>query len=252
MGPYAVDVRGTFAPGAPPVVLVHGIGMSGEYFLPFADELSPHYDVYVLDLPGYGTTPTPERALSVPELAEVLAGVIGALDVAAPVVLGHSMGCQVTAHAVAAHPGLCRGYVLIGPTVDPAARSRRALFWRLLRDTLREPPSTNLVVFRNYARMGPLRYLATVRSMLSDRIEDTITRCGIPGAVVRGARDPIAPRSWAARLARAAPRARLIEVPGAPHALQHHRPRDLASACAPVLASAFGEPPGATTDRTGA
>ena len=247
-----MDVRGTFSPSAPPVVLVHGIGMSGEYFLPFADELSAHYDVYVLDLPGYGTTPTPDRALSVPELAEVLAEVIDALGVAAPVVIGHSMGCQVVANALAAHPDLCRGYMLIGPTVDPAARSRRALFWRLLRDTLRELPSTNLVVFRNYVRMGLLRYLATLRSMLADRLEDTITRCTAPGAVVRGTRDPIAPRSWAARLAGAAPQARLIEVPGAPHALQHHRPRDLAAACVPVLSSVFGEPPGAATDRSGA
>lgn len=45
VGPHAEDVCATFAPGRPPIVLLHGIGMSGEYYLPFASELAATYDV---------------------------------------------------------------------------------------------------------------------------------------------------------------------------------------------------------------
>ncbi|MDI3330352.1 MAG: alpha/beta hydrolase [Micrococcus sp.] len=76
---------------------------------------------------SHSTPPKPARPLTVPEVAEVVAGTIGALGVASPVVIGHSMGCQVVVDAIAGHPELCCAYVLIGPTVDPAARRPRGL-----------------------------------------------------------------------------------------------------------------------------
>jgi len=230
-----VDVRGTFAPERPPILLVHGIGMSGEYFRPLAEQLATTHDVYAVDLPGYGTAPKPPRALTVPELGEVVAEVIRTLGLDGAVVVGHSMGCQVVAQTISRNPGLCAGYMLIGPTVDPAAHSLSAMGWRLLRDTLREPPASNAVVFRNYARMGPRRYLRTARHMLADRLEETILRCDVPGLMVRGERDPIAGAGWIRDLVHLAPDAGLVEIPGGPHAVQHNRPRDLVAACAPFL-----------------
>ena len=146
-------------------------------------------------------------------------------------------GTLVIVDAVRDHPGLCAGYVLVGPTVDPTARSLLGQGRRLLRDTAREPLRTNAVVVRDYLRMGPLRYLRTARHMLRDRIEEDIRGCTPPGLVVRGSRDPIARRDWSRRLARAAPDARFLEIPGAPHNVQHTDPRELAAACAPFLAA---------------
>lgn len=246
-GAHTVDVRGTFArtPGTAPVLLVHGLGMSGEYFLRLADALADTHDVYALDLPGYGTAPRPGRPLTVPELGRVVAATVPALGLDAPVVVGHSMGCQIVVDTVKDHPGLCSGYVLVGPTVDPGARGPLGQGWRLLRDTLREPPRTNALVLRDYLRMGPLRYLRTVRHMLRDRIEDDIRGCASPGLVVRGAHDPIARRDWARGLALAAPDAGFLEIPGAPHNVQHTHPEELAAACAPFLAACrHGSPAG--------
>lgn len=247
IGDHAVDVRGTFAPQRSAILLVHGLGMSGEYFLPFADALAATHDVYALDLPGYGKTPNPERALSISELGEVVAGVVTELELETPVVVGHSMGCQIVADTVATHPGLFAGYVLIGPTVDPSARSFVAQSSRLMRDTLREPLRNNVIVFRNYLRMGPLRYLHTVQHMLSHRTEESIQHCLIPGLVVRGEKDPIATAQWAQQLADLAPDAAMVEIPDAPHALQINRAQELASACARFLEALDGERPDRTT-----
>lgn len=242
VGDHAVDVRGTFTPQRPPIVLVHGLGMSGKYFLPLTEELAATHDVYALDLPGYGKTPNPERALTISELGEVVAGLVRTLDLDHPVVVvGHSMGCQVIADTVASNPGLYAGYVLIGPTVDPAERSFLGQSSRLVRDTLREPLRNNVVVFRNYLRMGPLRYLHTVRHMLSHRTEESVRRCLIPGLVIRGERDPIASAQWAQQLVDLAPDASMLEIPNAPHALQINRAPELAVACAPFLAAVDAE-----------
>lgn len=240
---HYLDVRGTFTPNRPPIVLVHGLGMSGEYFLPFADALAATHDVYALDLPGYGKTPNPPRALSISELSEVVAGVIAELELDRPVVVGHSMGCQIVADTVAKHPSRLSGYVLIGPTVDPAARSFLAQSTRLMRDTLREPVRNNVLVFRNYLRMGPVRYLRTVRHMLAHQTEESIQHCTVPGLIVRGEKDPIASAQWARQLVDLAPNARLLEIPAAPHALQINRAQELAAACAPFLTALDGGRP---------
>lgn len=249
VGPYAVDVRGTFDPALSPVVLVHGIGVSGRYLLRLAEELAATHDVYALDLPGSGATPKPERPLTVAELGDVVAAVVVELRLVSPVVVGHSMGCQIVVHTVKDHPGLCSAYVLLGPAVDPDARGLLVQARRLLRDALREPLDTIAVVVRDYARMGPLRFLRTARYLLRDRIEENIRRCPIPGLVVRGGRDPVSLRDWALHLARAAPDARFVEIPDAPHAVQHTEPQEVAAVCARFLAglgsgSRAGGPPG--------
>lgn len=217
--------------------MVHGIGVSGAYFLPFADVLAAHHPVHLIDLPGYGSTPKPPRPLSVSELAAVAAETVLALGLDRPVLVGQSMGCQIVADALAAHPQLAAGYILVGPTVDSHARSLPRQAFRLTRDMTRETLGNNLLVLRDYARMGPVRFLRTTRSMLADRIEESISVCPLPGLLVRGERDPIAPRPWVRRLAGIAPHASWAEVPGAAHNVQHTHPEELARTCAPFLAS---------------
>ena len=75
------------------------------------------------------------------------------------------------------------------------------------------------------------------RSMLADRIEDSLATIASPGLIVRGERDPIAPRRWVRHLAGLAPDAGWAEIPGAAHNAQHTHPDALADACAPFLAS---------------
>lgn len=239
-GGHAVDVHATFAPERPPIVLVHGVGMSAEYFQPYADVLADTHDVYSLDLPGYGKTPKPPAALTISELGDVLSGVVMDLSLVSPVIVGHSMGCQIVTDALAHNHRLCAGYILIGPTVDPAARSLTSLALRLFRDMLTEPFSTNVVVFRNYLQMGPIRHLRTVRHMLADRPEEIIQGCTAPGLIVRGAKDPVPSAQWVRELVRLAPDATLREVASGTHALQHNQPEELAEACRPFLAAVLG------------
>ena len=57
-------------PEALPVVLVHGLGVSGTYMLPTAVELAPHYPVFMPDLPGFGKSAKPAHVLTIPELTD--------------------------------------------------------------------------------------------------------------------------------------------------------------------------------------
>ncbi|WP_180357914.1 alpha/beta fold hydrolase [Streptomyces sp. NP160] len=219
------------------MVLVHGIGSSGAYFGPLSRLLAQRWRVVVPDLAGHGRSPQPARPLTVDEHAASVARVLADLATTsptgapAPLLLGHSLGCQVAAALVAAHPRAARAAVLLGPTTDDRARSALRQGLRLARNSVREPVSLAPVQAASYLRCGPRTYLGTVGPMLSDRIEDHLAAAAVPVLVARGQHDPVAPRGWLARLALRVPRASLVgatEVPGAHHVAQWSHPGPVA------------------------
>src|SRR5262245_44725245 len=56
----------------PPIVLVHGFGVSGGYMLPLARVLAETRSVLVPDLPGHGRSGRASGAWGIPEMARVL------------------------------------------------------------------------------------------------------------------------------------------------------------------------------------
>ncbi|NJC23245.1 pimeloyl-ACP methyl ester carboxylesterase [Arthrobacter pigmenti] len=213
--------------GEQPIVLVHGIGVSARYFEPLAAELARTSTVYAIELPGFGGTPGPRRALSVPELGEIVLAVLRKLELAAVVLVGHSMGCQVAAETAARAPELVSKLVLLGPTVNDRERSIGKQALRLAQDTLRESPKVNWVVFTDYLR-SMIPYLKTLPTMMNHRLEDTLLHVSSPVVLMRGGRDPIVPADWLGRLAEANGHAAVIELDGAPHVLMYHRPAETA------------------------
>ena len=151
------------AAGGPPVVLVHGLVVSGRYMVPLFDELAPFHDVYAPDLPGFGRSEGPARALDVVGLADALAAWMRAVGLRRAVLVGNSMGCQVIAWLALRHPGLVEKVALQGPTMDPGARSPLRQTWRLLLDTPRESPSLIAIEGLDLVRAGVGRSWRTFR-----------------------------------------------------------------------------------------
>src|SRR6185295_9883362 len=78
-----------------PIVLVHGLGVSGRYMLPVGQVLAEHHRVLIPDLPGFGRSDKPPQVLSVSRLAEVLSAWLKATGIPRADFLGNSIGCQV-------------------------------------------------------------------------------------------------------------------------------------------------------------
>lgn len=215
-------------PGPPEVVCVHGLGCSHRYFLPLARCLAPHVAVAAPDLPGFGRTAGPRKALDVRGLSEALAAWLRATARGGALLLANSAGCQIVVDLAAHSPELLGPVVLNGPTMDARARASHRQLGRLLANARLERPSLGLVLARDYLDCGPRRWLATFRALLADPIERKLHHVHAPAVVVRGSRDPIAPREWAERLVAGLPHGRLAEVPGAGHTLNYSAPAELA------------------------
>ena len=222
-------------PVSPSVVLVHGYIVSGRYMLPLMDELAPHCRVYVPDLPGWGKSSKPAHALPVAQLADVLAAWVELLGLERPVFLGNSFGCQIVAELAVRHPALPSGLILLGPTVDPTARSLWQQLLRLALDAPHERLSLWALELGDLVRMGLPRAVETVRIMLGDRIEDKLPKITVPTLVMRGGRDPIAPQRWGEAASRLLPHGSLAVLDGAPHAANFSNPGLVTTAAIPFI-----------------
>lgn len=235
LGPHVIHERVIDSGKDTSVILVHGLGVSGDYYLPFAKLFAKYYNVYIIDLPGYGTTPKPPKPLSIVELSDVLIDYLLQKKLKTAVAVGQSMGCQIITHAAVKEPTFISKLILLAPTVNKKERSVLMQSYRLLQDTFHEPLTATMLVLRDYARMGLRRYLETTHYMIADRIEDSLKQCRQPILIVRGEKDKIVPRKWAAMLSTIKHRYTLIEMPNAPHLLQYKKPKELVAICRDFL-----------------
>ena len=214
--------------GAPAVVLVHGLVVSSRYMVPTLLRLAPDHRVYAPDLPGFGRSEKPPRALDVPGLARALDGWMEAMGLESAALVGNSMGCQVIAELAVRNPARVERAVLQGPTMDPEARNLVQQAARLALDCLREPPALILIELLDLLTAGPLRSLRTFRRGADDRIEEKLPMLRAPTLVLQGGRDPIVPERWAREAAGLLPDGRIVVVPRSAHAMNYDAPSELA------------------------
>lgn len=221
----------------PVFVLLHGIGMSHRYYRKLQLHLARHGDVHAIDLPGFGGTPTPDRQLGVVDYAHHIGAVLEKMGASRAVVVGHSMGTQFAAELAVQRPDLVSHVVLLGPVVDPERRTVLQQSLALGRDSLVESPVGNAMVFSDYVRSGMRWYLTELPVMMAYDLQATLALVSQPVLVVRGSRDPVAPRTWCHKLTATAPDGRFLEIPGKPHIVQHGAAAHTAAA---VIALASG------------
>jgi 2-hydroxy-6-oxonona-2,4-dienedioate hydrolase len=219
-----------------PLVLVHGLGVSGAYFVPAAQRLATEFDVYVPDLPGHGLSHTPAVQPDIAGLAQALVDWMDAAGLARVALVGHSMGCQVAVQAALRNPGRIDRMVLIAPAPDPAARTAVQQAGRLIMGGVFERPSLFPHVLKDYWRIGS-RFLPEFRHMLAYPIEAKLPEIGVPVMLIRGEHDFIAPQAWldeAARLLRAPSQ---VVIPYWGHAVQFSGAEQVAGAMRSFLAA---------------
>ncbi|MEP7243549.1 MAG: alpha/beta fold hydrolase [Gammaproteobacteria bacterium] len=116
------DEEGTGAP----VVLLHGLGATGNVWRACASSLSKHFRTLCPDLPGSGRTPA-SGPISTGMLAEDLRSFMDALKLDRAHLVGHSYGSVVLQHFAVRYPDRVRSLSLVGPIQAPADPVRKAL-----------------------------------------------------------------------------------------------------------------------------
>jgi pimeloyl-ACP methyl ester carboxylesterase len=183
-------------PDTLPVVLVHGLAVSHRYLMPTAHALARRHPVVVPDLPGFGLSVKPRRALDVPGHAAHLAARLDDAELTRVAVLGHSFGAEVAAALAVSRPDLVAALILAGPTADPSARHRRGQVGRWTADLVVEDPWQARILARDVRDAKPWRVWATLGHSVHNEIEADLDRVKAPTLVLGGQFDPVAPPRW--------------------------------------------------------
>lgn len=105
----------------PPVVLLHGLTGSHEYFAPLTTSLSRHYTVTAPDLLGFGASPWPDSGYTVDDHLRALMPVLPKEPF---VLVGHSMGSLLALELARRYPQRVAALVLLAP---PSIANRAAM-----------------------------------------------------------------------------------------------------------------------------
>ncbi|MDB4965570.1 MAG: hypothetical protein JWN44_1259 [Myxococcales bacterium] len=251
-----------------PLLLIHGWMMSHWYFRPIIDALSADYEIFALDLPGFGESdrPAPDAfAYDLGAYADIVDAVMGELGLARADVIGASMGGGVALTLAARHPDRVQRLVLAASAVYPPPL--RALDARLaLTPVLGPLVFRHLFGRRDFARgcrsfsvrdgrclddewidyfwarlnrAGGLdaayACMRTLTSMSENNADPGRVRA--PTLLVWGDEDRLVPLAHGKRLARAIAGARLEIVPAAGHMPFIERPAEFLRVVRPFLAA---------------
>jgi N-formylmaleamate deformylase len=100
----------------PSLILLHGLAANGACWTALAQALEGEYDVIMPDARGHGTSSAPDQGYRYEDHANDVVGLIQAIRLSSPVLLGHSMGGLTAAVVANRKPALLRGLILADPT----------------------------------------------------------------------------------------------------------------------------------------
>jgi N-formylmaleamate deformylase len=224
-------------PGAPDLLVLPGItspAATADFLAVLLADLG--YRVTVPDVRGRGESDrAPSGGYRLVDYAADVAGLVGALDLRRPVVLGHSMGARIAATYAVLHAPDDHGLLLLvdppvsGPGRGPYPTSREAFLQQLHE----AQAGTDADAVRRFYPKWPERELRLRAEVLASCDETAVlethegfetedffdywARLTQPVVLVRGGDSPVVPVAAVADLRRAQPGIEIHTVPGAGH-----------------------------------
>lgn len=227
---HLLEYRGN----GPPLILVPGITSPAATWEFVAEALSDDFHVYTLDNRGRGLSDKPAAGYTLPDYAADLSGIVAALGLEKPAIVGHSMGARIAAafgalHAEAAGPLVVVDPPLSGPgrpsypfPLPPYLESlRQAQAGATAEDMRRYFPTWTDEQLQSRADwLGTCDETAVVESYRNFHDEDFFTywrTVRSPVLFLYGEDSPVVPANILSEITSTNPHARIASVPGAGH-----------------------------------
>jgi pimeloyl-ACP methyl ester carboxylesterase/uncharacterized protein YciI len=229
---------------APPMVLVHALGLDRMMWGELLDLLPADRRVLAYDLRGHGVARTAPRVRDLAHWSSDLLEVLDATGVEQAQLVGLSLGGAIAQAFTLAHPERVERLALVATVSTPQSsfveRGQAALdrgMGEVLPETLARW-FTAMALAANgpavrYARglvqrSDPENWAASWSALAQVDTERDLHLVGVPTRVIAGELDPSTPPEAMASMARAIPGATFHVIPNAPHMISLEAPGDLA------------------------
>jgi pimeloyl-ACP methyl ester carboxylesterase len=222
----------------PPLVLLHGGICDSRVWRVQLEELSDDFTVVAWDAPGCGRSSDPAETFRLPEYADCLAGLVRALGLDRPHVLGHSWGSGLALELYRRHHSLPATLILAGAYAGwagslPADEVERRLQFALrmadlgpgefdpysmpglFSDTMPAGRADELAAIMADSRPAGSRAMA--RAFAEADLRDVLGHIEVPTLLLHGDADERSPSSVAEALHAAILASSLVVMPGLGH-----------------------------------
>jgi pimeloyl-ACP methyl ester carboxylesterase len=207
------------------VVLVHGLSGSMRWWSRNVRALAQRYQVYVIDLPGFGTMRCVHERFQLVGLADWLLRWMDAVGIKRAHLVGHSMGGYICVLLAAHHPEAVRRLVLVSPAVLSSIYS----VWGYVRPVLTSARYVARgflpVLAYDAARMGPWTLLRTVRDLNRADARNDIAKIQAPTLLVWGENDMLVLPALGERMHTMIAGSRLVILKRAGHVSMFDQPQ---------------------------
>jgi pimeloyl-ACP methyl ester carboxylesterase len=113
-----------------PLVLIHGVGMRLEAWMPQIKALSQHFRMFAVDLPGHGESAPLRGAANLKDFVGWFGEVLRDLELEKASVAGHSMGALIAGGIAAEEPGIVARVALLNGVYRREDAARKAVIAR--------------------------------------------------------------------------------------------------------------------------
>ena len=222
----------------PALVMAHGSSDDGLCWTNLAKELVDRYDVIMFDARGHGLSDPPKADDGPDAQVEDLAGLITALKLDKPVLMGHSMGSASVAWFAAKYPDVPRAVILEDPalvrppaanppaTPPPSVDERRATLLArnnlteaaLVAECMKSSPKWGQSECEYWAPSKLRHHPDTVRvnNALRPPLKDLLPRITAPTLILKAdAQGEL--RAQNEEIAKLLPKGRIVHITGAGH-----------------------------------
>ena len=229
----------------PPLILLHGLTANGACWTALAHAIEGDYDVIMPDARGHGKSSVPNDGYRYEDLANDVVGLIEALRLSPPILIGHSMGGMTAAVVASRNPELLRCLVLADPTFlspkvqreirdsDVADLHRRYLNMSLddvvAEARIRHPDrSLDTIELIARARLQTSMAAFDVLTPPNPNYMQVVSAIEVPSLLVIGGLAGVVSPDVAADLQRLNPRLQVEQIPGVGHGLHYDHPERFA------------------------
>jgi pimeloyl-ACP methyl ester carboxylesterase len=226
------------AGNGPPLVLLHSALSDGREWRPQLEDLADEFTVIAWDAPGCGGSDDPPGDFRLPDYADAVAGLVGALGVERPHLVGLSFGAGLAIAVYDRHPNLARSLVLASAYAGWAGSLPRDVVAERLRRTLADaerPPREWIPSYLSGFFAGPVPQESIdevitimgdvrpagikpmVRAFAEADLRPVLDRISVPTLLLHGELDARAPLAVAENLHVRAARSQLVVLTGVGH-----------------------------------
>ena len=219
-----------------PIILIHGLAGSSRWWMRNIPALAEHYQVYLIDLPGFGTMRHFRRRFGLDEVATGIVSWMEAVGIQQASLVGHSMGGYICLWIAAHYPERVKCMVLVSPAGIPRVRSLFGYAIPLLVAIRHLTLRFFLLLVSDSLRAGPVTLLRAAQDLLTKDIRDCLKDIRAPTLLVWGEHDSLVPPVLGDVLCQEIQHARLLILQKASHVGMFDRPEQFNTAVLAFLA----------------